>query len=284
MGDGRPTVDQYFMEMTQLVKSRGTCPRRQVGAVIVKDKHVLTTGYNGAPKGFPHPTETGCIRDELGIPRGALADVCPCLHAEQNALLQAALFGVSVKDADLYCTTQPCTQCSRMIANAGIRRVVFQDEYPDPLAIGLLTTAGVDLLQYDPAAGAAVPYAKTNTWEQAQEQLRRDWREGKITIGSRPLPAAATPYTPGAPAASLTPDVSGGRVAGGAARAVPATATEADAPTADAPAAGGPAPAEPVTPEMAGVRDLSADPRREDLLRRLARERVERDRKKNVGG
>lgn len=276
MGDGRPTVDQYFMEMTQLVKSRGTCPRRQVGAVIVKDKHVLTTGYNGAPKGFPHPTETGCIRDELGIPRGALADVCPCLHAEQNALLQAALFGVSVKDADLYCTTQPCTQCSRMVANAGIKRVVFQDEYPDPLAIGLLTTAGVELWQYDRAQGVAVRYAKTVTWQQAQDQLRRDWKEGKITIGSRPLPFTPTKAEGGRPRKAEAP---------------PAPVRPSAQPPPQPPPAGPSAvppspPSSPVastgevTAETVGVRDLSADPRREELLRRLAKERVERDRRK----
>jgi dCMP deaminase len=168
----RPTIDRYFMDMTHLVKSRGTCPRRKVGAVIVKDKHVLTTGYNGAPKNFPHPLDTGCIRDELGIPSGSLADVCPCLHAEQNAILQAAMFGVSVQGADLYCTTQPCTQCSRMIANSGIRRVYFEEAYNDPLATGLLTTAGVELWLWNPGNGDA-QQLHGNTWEEAQEALRQ---------------------------------------------------------------------------------------------------------------
>lgn len=165
------------MEMTHLVKSRGTCPRRQVGAVIVKDKRVLTTGYNGAPRGFPHPCDTGCIRNELEIPSGMMADVCPCLHAEQNAIIQAATTGVSIDGADIYCTTQPCTQCSRMIANSGIHRVIFEHEYADPLSIGLLTTAGVELWQWDMTAGVAVEYDKVNTWEEAQAKMRRDWAE-----------------------------------------------------------------------------------------------------------
>ncbi len=165
------------MDMTHLVKSRGTCPRRQVGSVVVKDKRVLATGYNGAPRGFPHPCETGCIRDELEIPSGMMADVCPCLHAEQNAIIQAATTGVSIAGADIYCTTQPCTQCSRMIANSGIRRVIFEHEYADPLSIGLLTTAGVELWQWDSENHKAKPYTNLNTWNEAQDNLRRTWAE-----------------------------------------------------------------------------------------------------------
>lgn len=173
---GRPSFDELFMQICHLMARRTTCPRRGVGAVIAKEKHVLTTGYNGAPKGFPHPSETGCIRDEQGIPSGEMADVCPCLHAEQNAILQAALFGVSVRDSTLYCTTQPCTQCARMIVNAGIRDVVFEIEYADPLSIGLLTTGGVRLHHWDPATRKARPYAKTNTWQEAQAAFAASWR------------------------------------------------------------------------------------------------------------
>ncbi len=176
--DDRPTVDQYFVDMTHLVKSRGTCPRRQVGAVVVKDKRVLTTGYNGAPRGFPHPCDTGCIRDELKIPSGMMADVCPCLHAEQNAILQAATTGVSIEGSDIYCTTQPCTQCSRMIANCGIKRVIFEQEYADPMSIGLLVTAGVELWKWDPEARKAHRYGQSNTFEQAQDALRKKWAAG----------------------------------------------------------------------------------------------------------
>lgn len=171
----RPSFDEIFMDICHLVARRTTCPRRGVGAVIAKEKHVLTTGYNGAPKGFPHPLEDGCIRDRLGIPSGELADVCPCLHAEQNAILQAALFGVSVKDSALYCTTQPCTQCARMIVNAGIGKVVFEIEYADPLSIGLLTTGGVELWKWDPADRRIARYRNTNTWEEAQEAFARDY-------------------------------------------------------------------------------------------------------------
>ncbi|HLF17135.1 MAG TPA: dCMP deaminase family protein [Candidatus Thermoplasmatota archaeon] len=182
----RPTVEQYFMDMTHLVKARGTCPRRLVGAVIVKDKRVLTTGYNGAPRNFPHPTETGCLRDELQIPRGMVADICPCLHAEQNAILQAATTGVSIDGADLYVTTQPCTQCSRMLANCGIKRVVFEEEYPDPLAVGILVTAGVELWRWDGKAKAARPYGRANTFEQAQDAIRRRWNAGELVPTPRP--------------------------------------------------------------------------------------------------
>src|ERR1041385_732992 len=166
------------MDMTHLVKSRGTCPRRQVGAVIVKGKRVLTTGYNGAPRNFPHPIDVGCLRDELEIPRGMVADICPCLHVEQNAILQAATTGVSIEGADLYCTTQPCTQCSRMVANCGMQRVIFEEEYPDPLAVGILTTAGVELWRWDPKAKVARRVENPNTFEQAQDELRRRHREG----------------------------------------------------------------------------------------------------------
>jgi dCMP deaminase len=180
----RPTLDQYFVDMTHLVKARGTCPRRQVGAVIVKDKRVLTTGYNGAPRGFTHPCDVGCIRDELHIPSGMMADVCPCLHAEQNAIIQGATTGVSIDGSDIYCTTQPCTQCSRMIANSGIKRVIFEEEYADPLSIGLLTTAGVELWQWNRETNEAEPYTKINTWEEAQEKLRIDWANKVEQVGN----------------------------------------------------------------------------------------------------
>src|ERR1041385_9237820 len=174
------------MDMTHLVKARGTCPRRQVGAVIVKDKRVLTTGYNGAPRNFQHPIDVGCLRDELQIPRGMVADICPCLHAEQNAIIQAATTGVSIDGADLYVTTQPCTQCSRMVANCGIKRVVFEEEYPDPLSIGILTTAKVELYKWDKAKHTAVKLVRPNTFEQAQDEVRKRFREGKLVPATPP--------------------------------------------------------------------------------------------------
>ncbi len=181
----RPSFEATFIEMCGLVSRRTTCPRRAVGAVIVKDNHVLTTGYNGAPKGFPHPIETGCIREELGIPSGEFTDVCPCLHAEQNAILQAALFGVSVKDSTLYCTTQPCTQCARMVVNAGIRKVVFEQEYNDMLSIGLLTTGGVELFRWDSAKKTAVRDTRSNTFAEAQTRFKDEYRKRTLTSKSR---------------------------------------------------------------------------------------------------
>ncbi len=243
----RPTVDRYFMDMTHLVKSRGTCPRRQVGAVIVKEKHVLTTGYNGAPKGFPHPIDVGCIRDELQIPSGSLADVCPCLHAEQNAIIQAATTGVSIRGADLYCTTQPCTQCSRMIANSGIARVIFHEEYADPLAIGLLTTAGVELWQWDLDSNEVHRYAKTNTWDEAQDALRQKWRKDH--------PDAPVPATPSA--------------TGKAATAVGAEAAKAREPVYNESG-------EDAGKSSAGLRDLRTDPERAKIIAKMAKDQVEK--------
>ncbi|MBI2077185.1 MAG: dCMP deaminase family protein [Euryarchaeota archaeon] len=181
----RPSFDATFMEMCGLVSQRTTCPRRAVGAVIVKENHVLTTGYNGAPKGFPHPIETGCIREELGIPSGEFSDVCPCLHAEQNAILQAALFGVSVKEGTLYCTTQPCTQCARMVVNSGIRKVVYELEYADMLSVGLLRTGGVDLYRWDPKKKVAVRDTRSNTWQEAQEKFKAEYRKKRLAPRSR---------------------------------------------------------------------------------------------------
>lgn len=175
MAHARPSFDETFMEICHLMARRTTCPRRAVGAVIVKENHVLTTGYNGAPKGFPHPLEAGCIREELGIPSGEYSEVCPCLHAEQNAIVQAALFGVSVREGVLYCTTQPCMSCARMIINAGLKRIVFEQGYADPLSIGLLNSAGVELYQWNSTAKMASPAAQKNTFAQAQQLFKKNY-------------------------------------------------------------------------------------------------------------
>jgi dCMP deaminase len=260
----RPSVDEYFMDMTHLVKVRGTCPRRRVGAVIVKDKRVLTTGYNGAPRNFPHPIDVGCLRDELEIPHGMLADICPCLHAEQNAIIQAATTGVSIDGGDLYCTTQPCTQCSRMVANCGIRRVVFEEEYPDPLATGILTTSGVELLKWDPAARKAVKLVRPNTFEQAQDALRKKWKAGALS--AQPPPGVALKELP---MAGRAPSVTTADVE----RSLPAVPVEG----------GEAAPAGETAQEreqrLSNVRDLRDDPQRAELIRKLAKERVERKKK-----
>jgi dCMP deaminase len=141
----RPSWDAYFLEITRAVARRSTCLRRQVGAIVVRDKRLLTTGYNGAPAGLAHCSETGCLRAELGIPAGERHELCRGLHAEQNALLQAALYGIALQGATLYCTTAPCLICAKMLINAGLRRVVFLDAYPDDLARHFLAAAGVEL-------------------------------------------------------------------------------------------------------------------------------------------
>ena len=140
----RPSWDEYFMDITRVVASRSTCLRRGVGAVIVKDKRLLTSGYNGAPQGLAHCLEIGCLRERMKIASGERHELCRGLHAEQNAIVQAALHGVQIAGATLYCTHQPCAACAKMIINAGIRRIVFEHPYPDELARDLLTEAGVD--------------------------------------------------------------------------------------------------------------------------------------------
>jgi len=145
----RPDWDTYFMEMAEVVKRRSTCLRRQVGAVIVKDKRILTTGYNGAPSGTPHCSETGCYREINNIPSGQRAELCRGTHAEQNAIIQAAYHGVSIKGASLYVTLQPCILCAKMIINAGIERIYFKGDYPDDLSLKILKEAGIELIKVE---------------------------------------------------------------------------------------------------------------------------------------
>jgi dCMP deaminase len=136
----RPSWDQYFMGIALEVAKRSTCPRAQVGAIIVRDKRILTTGYNGAPTGLPHCTEVGCLM---------VGDHCVrTLHAEQNAIIQAALHGVSAGGGTIYVTHQPCLTCAKMIINAGIERVVYEGQYPDELAVSFLEQAGVELVHF----------------------------------------------------------------------------------------------------------------------------------------
>lgn len=143
----RPSWDEYFMGIARGVSERSTCMRRQVGAVIVRDKRILATGYNGAPSGLAHCTEVGCLRAARGIASGERHELCRGLHAEQNALLQAALYGIAVSGASLYCTHQPCALCAKMLINAGIREVFFGAGYPDPLAEELLGEASMRLVR-----------------------------------------------------------------------------------------------------------------------------------------
>ena len=143
MEEKRPSWDEYFMEFAELARKRSTCLRRGVGAVIVKDNRVIATGYNGVPKGIRHCSETGRLRQQLGVPSGKMHELCRGLHAEQNAIIQAACMGNSIEGGTLYCTTQPCVICTKMIINAGIKRVVIKESYPDELAQSMAAEAGL---------------------------------------------------------------------------------------------------------------------------------------------
>lgn len=143
----RPSWDEYFMEMAELTSKRSTCLRRQVGAVIVQDKHIIATGYNGAPRGIKHCEERGgCLRQKLNVPSGERHELCMALHAEQNAIIQAATLGQSVEGGVIYVTHQPCVICAKMIINAGIKRIVVREGYPDQLSIDILSEAGLRIV------------------------------------------------------------------------------------------------------------------------------------------
>ena len=143
----RPSWNDYFMELANLVKSRSTCLRRQVGCVIVKDKHVLATGYNGAPAGLAHCPDQrgGCLREQLKIPSGTRIEVCRAVHAEQNAIIQAE---GSIKGASVYCTTFPCVTCAKMLINCGVKIIFYQDGYPDELSRAMLREANIITIQW----------------------------------------------------------------------------------------------------------------------------------------
>lgn len=146
--DIRPSWDDYFMSILDTVKERSTCVRRKVGAIIVKDKRIISTGYNGAPSGLKHCYELGCMREKLNIPSGQNHELCRGIHAEQNAIIQAAMYGVSINEATIYVTCSPCVQCAKMIINAGIKNIVYCGEYPDKLSEELLKEAGINLHKY----------------------------------------------------------------------------------------------------------------------------------------
>lgn len=148
MSHFRPSWDSYFMEITTTVAKRSTCLRRQVGAIIVKDKRLLTTGYNGPPSGLPHCAEVGCLRENLSIPSGERHELCRGIHAEQNAIIQAALYGVSIAGGTFYTTIHPCVACAKMIVNAGIKKVITQGDYPDQLAKDILDQAGIPVITF----------------------------------------------------------------------------------------------------------------------------------------
>jgi len=145
----RPSWDQYFMQISKLVANRSTCMRREVGAVLVKDRNILATGYNGVPSGITHCDVTGCLRDQLKVPSGERHELCRGLHAEQNAIIQAARHGVNIDNSTLYCTDSPCIICAKMLINAGIHQVVFSRGYPDELSMEMINEAGVELKQFE---------------------------------------------------------------------------------------------------------------------------------------
>jgi len=149
--DKRPPWDSYFMDIAALVSRRSTCIRRAVGAIIVKDKRILSTGYNGAPSGIAHCIEVGCLREKLKVPSGEKHELCRGIHAEQNAIVQAAFHGVSIRGGTLYCTNLPCSICAKMIINAGIKNIFYQDGYADSMSRQMLQDADVDLIKLNGA-------------------------------------------------------------------------------------------------------------------------------------
>ncbi len=143
MVDKRPSWDEYFQKLATEVSSRTTCTRRAVGAVIVKKHRILATGYNGVPHNMAHCSEVGCLRDSLGVPSGERQEICRGLHAEQNAIIQAARYGIDISGSKIYITTQPCITCAKMCINAGIEEIIYANPYPDELSLGMLDEAGI---------------------------------------------------------------------------------------------------------------------------------------------
>lgn len=146
----RPSWDEYFSRIAAEVAQRSTCLRRRVGAILVREKRILATGYNGAPRGIRHCSETGCIRETHNVPSGERHELCRGLHAEMNALIQAATHGIRVRVATLYCTTFPCSLCAKMLINAGVMRIVAQSDYADKLSKEMLSEAGIEVEKFDP--------------------------------------------------------------------------------------------------------------------------------------
>jgi len=147
--DKRPSWETYFMEIAVLVAKRSTCLRRSVGAVVVKDRRLLSTGYNGAPTHVRHCQETGCLREQLKVPSGERHELCRGIHAEQNAIIQAAFHGVSIRDASLFCTNLPCSICAKMIINAGIKTIYYLSGYADSMSEEMLKEAGVTVFKLE---------------------------------------------------------------------------------------------------------------------------------------
>ena len=144
----RPDWDEYFMDMADLAATRASCLRRKVGAVLVKNKKVLATGYNGAPKDIPHCEVTGCLREEMKVPSGERHEICRGVHAEQNLVAQAAFHGVKTEGSTVYCTHQPCIICTKILINAGVDKIYYKNAYSDEFAEKLLEESNIELLKY----------------------------------------------------------------------------------------------------------------------------------------
>jgi dCMP deaminase len=143
----RPSWDEYFLQLALQAATRSTCLRRQVGAVLVRDKRVLATGYNGAPRGTSHCLDIGCLREQLGIPSGERHELCRAIHAEQNAIIQSSVHGVAIDGAALYCTHHPCILCAKMLINCGVGEIHYLEGYPDELSREMLEEAGVSCVK-----------------------------------------------------------------------------------------------------------------------------------------
>lgn len=145
----RPEWDRYFIDIARLVATRSTCRRRRVGAILVRDKRILATGYNGAPAGLAHCLETGCLRETRRIPSGERQELCRGLHAEQNAIIQAALHGISIAGSTAYVTCQPCVTCAKMLMNCRVRKIIAAGAYPDPFAREMLAEAEIEIVDME---------------------------------------------------------------------------------------------------------------------------------------
>ena len=153
---------EYFMNIAHLVAERSTCLRRRVGAIAVKDKRILATGYNGSPARTAHCLDIGCLRAQLGVPSGQRHEICRGIHAEQNVIVQAAVYGISLNEAEIYCTHQPCIICSKMLINCGIRKIWYAQGYPDEMALKMLQEAGVVLEKFPFVPGSSEKNCSTH--------------------------------------------------------------------------------------------------------------------------
>lgn len=177
----RPDVDEYFLKIAKVVGERATCVRRKIGALAVKDKHILSTGYNGAPAGIKDCLELGCLRDQQNVASGSPHDICRSVHAEQNVIIQAAVHGVSIKGATIYCTTAPCAQCARMLVNAGIKKYVCFIDYPNKEARYLFKEAGIEFEVHEEPT-----FSSDNLGEQVLAVSEKNFKEAGGFIGFKP--------------------------------------------------------------------------------------------------